>query len=542
MALREYDFDKEPTVSIVKSILTDAIKMKATDVHFDPKPKELSIRFRINGDLVEYTTAPDNYKVNITTRVKILSNMNITESILPQTGSINFDYNNKSHNMRVSSLPVADGEKIAIHLSNYANNLKSISRMGFKEEDVKKIKNLIKDEQGIILVTGTTTSGKTTTLYTLLKEMNSKSKNIISIEDPIKMKIEGINQVQITPEKGLTYKTVLRNVLLQDPNIICINELIDDETARTALRASTTGKLVLSTMHTKNIYSTIDTLLNMDIENYLLGANLNGIISQRLVKKLCPHCKEKKSATEFEKTVIKAITGEEISELNYPKGCEECQNGYSDQIPVIEIINIDEELRSAISNNKNRSLIRKLIYTENDSILKDGFKKVIEGETSFNEIIRITDVKIDFSHDETNIKEYILGNGEKEFKSTEKIKKELDEKQKSEKQPQEIELTNETIENKIEENKEIDVKSDETSPTRVENTKKEQTTEENENNTIVVKSEIEEVKEIKAEIEKVIEEKNENNKEEKIEPVYNLNEDEEDEDDFNYGFSYINNF
>ena len=498
MALREYDFDKEPTVSIVKSILTDAIKMKATDVHFDPKPKELSIRFRINGDLVEYTTAPDNYKVNITTRVKILSNMNITESILPQTGSINFDYNNKSHNMRVSSLPVADGEKIAIHLSNYANNLKSISRMGFKEEDVKKIKNLIKDEQGIILVTGTTTSGKTTTLYTLLKEMNSKSKNIISIEDPIKMKIEGINQVQITPEKGLTYKTVLRNVLLQDPNIICINELIDDETARTALRASTTGKLVLSTMHTKNIYSTIDTLLNMDIENYLLGANLNGIISQRLVKKLCPHCKEKKSATEFEKTVIKAITGEEISELNYPKGCEECQNGYSDQIPVIEIINIDEELRSAISNNKNRSLIRKLIYTENDSILKDGFKKVIEGETSFNEIIRITDVKIDFSHDETNIKEYILGNGEKEFKSTEKIKKELDEKQKSEKQPQEIELTNETIENKIEENKEIDVKSDETSPTRVENTKKEQTTEENENNTIVVKSEIEEVKEIKA--------------------------------------------
>lgn len=522
MALREYDFDKEPTVSIVKSILTDAIKMKASDIHFDPKPKELLIRFRINGELVEYTTAPDNYKVNITTRVKILSNMNITDNILPQTGSISFELNNKSHNMRVSSLPVVDGEKIAIHLSNYANNLKSISKMGFNEKDVKKIKNLIKEEQGIILVTGTTTSGKSTTLYTLLQEMNSKSKNIISIEDPIKMKIEGINQVQIAPEKGLTYKTILRNVLLQDPNIICINELIDDETTRTALRASVTGRLVLSTMHTKNAYSTIDTLLNMDIENYLLGSNLNGIISQRLVKKLCPHCKEKKSASDFEKTVIKAITGEEISELHYPKGCEECQNGYIDQIPVIEVINIDDELRSAISNNKNRKLIRKLLYTENDSILKDGFKKVIEGETSFNEIIRITDVKIDFSDEESNIKEYILGNGQTEFKTKEEIEKDIDEN------------TNEK-QNNVKENKnELNTSESQTSEKKLDL--------ENDNK-IVVKTEIEEVKEIKAEIEKVIEEKNENIKEEaKKETTLLDNEDDEDEDDFSYGTSYINSF
>ena len=397
MALREYDFEKEPTVSVVKKILTDSIKMKATDIHFDPQTNDLSIKFRINGNLVEYTIAPDNVKTNIITRIKILSGMNITESILPQVGTINFEYESKTTNMRVSSLPVVNGEKLVVHISNYAKNLKSISRIGFNKEDVNKIKDLLKEQQGIILITGTTASGKTTTMYSLLKEINSKSTNIISIEDPIKMKIDGINQVQLAPEKGITYKTIIRNALLQDPNVICINELVDDETARSALRASVTGKLIISTMHTKSAYTTIDTLLNMDVENYLLGSNLIGIISQRLVKRLCPTCREKKKASDYEKTVIREIMGEEIDELYYPKGCEECQSGYTDQIPVVEVIKIDDELRSAISNNKNRELIRNIIYEENNSILKDGFKKAIEGETSFSEIIRITDVKIDFT-------------------------------------------------------------------------------------------------------------------------------------------------
>lgn len=436
MALREYDFEKEPTVSVVKKILTDSIKMKATDIHFDPQTNDLSIKFRINGNLVEYTIAPDNVKTNIITRIKILSGMNITESILPQVGTINFEYESKTTNMRVSSLPVVNGEKLVVHISNYAKNLKSISRIGFNKEDVNKIKDLLKEQQGIILITGTTASGKTTTMYSLLKEINSKSTNIISIEDPIKMKIDGINQVQLAPEKGITYKTIIRNALLQDPNVICINELVDDETARSALRASVTGKLIISTMHTKSAYTTIDTLLNMDVENYLLGSNLIGIISQRLVKRLCPTCREKKKASDYEKTVIREIMGEEIDELYYPKGCEECQSGYTDQIPVVEVIKIDDELRSAISNNKNRELIRNIIYEENNSILKDGFKKAIEGETSFSEIIRITDVKIDFTEDEKYIKEFILGNGDKELKpqnkksetknENEEIKKEKD--------------------------------------------------------------------------------------------------------------------
>jgi len=416
MAMHEFDYEKEPTVSIVKKILTDAIKMKATDIHFDPHPDKLVIRFRNNGELAEYTTAPDNVKLNIITRVKIIAGMNITDSVLPQTGSINLDIDGRSHNMQVSTLPVLDGEKVVVHISNYARNLKNIDRIGMEQEDIDKIKKLIREKQGVILVTGTNGSGKTTTSYALLKELNKEQVNIISIEDPVKMQLDGVNQVQIAPDKGLTYKNILRNIESQDLNVLSINELVDDETARTALRLSTTGRLVISTMNTKTVDQTIDTLLNMNVENYLLGDNLIGIISQRLIKKLCPNCRSKKEATEYEKTVIKKITGQDVTNLYYQEGCEECKEGYLGQAPIAEVVPITPELRDAISNNRNRSLIRNIIYQDNDTILKDGFKKVITGETSFSEIIRITDIKTDFSPEEEEIKEYILGNGEKSLK------------------------------------------------------------------------------------------------------------------------------
>ena len=203
MAMREFDFEREPIVSIVKKILTDAIKVKATDIHFDPHPDKLVIRFRSNGDLTEYTTTPDNVKLNIITRVKIIAGMNITDSILPQTGIINFEIDGRTHNMQVSTLPVLDGEKVVVHISNYARNLKNIDRIGMEQEDIDKIKDLLKEKQGMILVTGTNGSGKTTTSYALLKELNKDDVSIISIEDPIKMPLEGVNQIQIAPEKGV---------------------------------------------------------------------------------------------------------------------------------------------------------------------------------------------------------------------------------------------------------------------------------------------------------------------------------------------------
>lgn len=410
MTLREFDYEKEPVVSIVKKILTDALNMKASDIHFDPTSTSLSIKFRINGTLQEYTIAPDTVKSNITTRIKILSNMNITDSMHPQTGTINFEVEGKHHDLRVSSLPVCDGEKLVLSIHNYENNIKSLSKMDLNPVDTEKIKKLVKSNQGLVLITGTTSSGKTTTMYAMLKEIQSKSLNIISIEDPVKLKIDGINQVEIAPDKGITYKSALKHVMLQDPNIICIDDLINDEIAREAIRASITGRLVISSIYTKNAYTTIDNLLNMDIENYLLGANLNGIISQRLVKQLCPKCKEKRYTTEYEKTIIKKLLNKDVQELYYPKGCEECHNGYIGQIPIVEVVEISDEIRSAITNKKDRKTIRELLYKDNTPIIINGFNKVLEGTTSFNEIIRITDVKIDLDESQNDIKEYILGN------------------------------------------------------------------------------------------------------------------------------------
>ena len=410
MALHEFDYDKEPTVAIVKKILSDSIKLKATDIHFDPRGDHLSVKFRLNGDLQEYTTAPENVKVNIITRVKILAGMNITETTNPQVGSIHFESDNISQNMRVSTLPIVEGEKVVVHLSNYAMNIKNIDKLGINKDNLKKLKDLIKENSGLLLITGTTGSGKTTTLYSILKELNNKSSNIISIEEPIKMKLDGINQVELNPDKGITLKNVLHNILLQDPNVISISELYDDETARSAIRTAITGKLVISTMQTKSAYQTIDTLLNMDVENYLLGSYLNGIISQRIIKKLCPSCRDKRPATKYEKTIIKKILHKDVDELYYAEGCEDCRNGYIRQIPITEVVILDDELRNAISNNKDHSLIRKAIYESNKTIIQDGLEKAIAGDTSFDEIMRVLDIKVDLTDEDEELKQIILGN------------------------------------------------------------------------------------------------------------------------------------
>jgi len=549
MAIREFDFEREPTVSIVKKILTDAIKMKVTDIHFDPHPDKLVIRFRNNGELTEYTNTPDNVKLNIITRVKIIAGMNITDSILPQTGVINLELDGKSHSMQVSTLPVLDGEKIVVHISNYARNLKNIDRIGMEQEDIDKIKNLIKEKQGVILVTGTNGSGKTTTTYALLKELNKADTNIISIEDPIKMPLEGVNQVQIAPDKGVTYKTILRNIESQDLNVLAINELVDDETTRSALRLSTTGRLVISTLNTKTVFQTVDTLLNMNVENYLLGDNLIGIISQRLVKKLCPNCRSKKEATDYEKTVIKKITGQDIKEIYYPEGCEECKEGFLGQSPISEVIQVTPELRDAISNNRDRNLIRKILYQDNDTILKDGFKKVISGDTSFSEIIRITDIKTDFSPEEESIKQYILGNGEKEFEEQPKedIKLENEQLRKMNEDLTKVKSSEHKEDPKVEEKKVEEIKKEET-PKKEEAPKAEtpvkeevtQVTEEPKEEVAVPPTPEKETP--KEEIKPVVVEEpkttpTEEPKEEE-DLFAKLNLDSDDDDDFSYGDSY----
>lgn len=410
MTQREYDYGKEPTISIVKSILSEAVNLRVSDIHFDPSNTCLNIKFRIDGDLVTFTTAPVDAMKNILTRVKILAGMNITETTIPQSGTIKYEDQNSNHNMHVSSLPTINGEKIVIHISDYHQSLNGIDSLGFSEENLEKLKRLINLPNGIILISGSTSAGKTTTMYSLLKELDTKTKNIITVENPVKLRIEGINQVQVAPEKGLTMSTILRSILNQDPNVICLSEINNEEIARLALRASSTGRIVISTIHSKNASTTIDMLSHMNIETYLLASSLSGVMSQRLVKKLCPKCRREKEANTFEKTIFRRALNKNITHLYEPVGCSECIEGYQGRIPIAEVIEMNNEIRNAIANQKDADTLYSIIYKNNNSILQDGLTMAMNGDTSFEEILRVVDIESDFNKDNEGIKKTILGN------------------------------------------------------------------------------------------------------------------------------------
>ena len=280
---------KTPIVNVVDDIITYASKAGASDIHFDPREDYLMVRIRIDGDLQDYTKIPKMYERNLITRIKLIANMNITESRLPQDGSIKGTIKGINLETRVSTLPTNEGEKCVIRILDYTRSLQGIDALGFNDDNFKKLKKMISEPNGIILITGATGSGKSTTVYSILQVLNKKETNIITVEDPIEMNLEGLNQVQVNSEIGLDFATVLRSILRQDPNVILIGEIRDSETAKIAVRASITGHLVLSTIHTNNSLSTIERLLDMNVERYLLSSALSGIISQKLAKMVCPH-------------------------------------------------------------------------------------------------------------------------------------------------------------------------------------------------------------------------------------------------------------
>ena len=264
---------------------------------------------------------------------------------------------------------------------------------------------------GIILVAGATGSGKSTTVYSMLQILNTVSKNVITVEDPVEMKIAGINQVQVMSDIGLTFGNTLRSILRQDPDIIMIGEIRDDETARIAVRASITGHLVLSTIHTNNSLNTIERLLDMEVERYLLGSALTGIISQRLVKRLCPKCRTSRTTTPYEKILFEKVLKKEVNEVYTPHGCSECINGYTGRIALHEILEINQDVRDAITNNVRKSELRDLVYNKSDvtSLLQDGLEKVVAGLTSVDEILRVIDVEDDIGEEDTEIKNAFIG-------------------------------------------------------------------------------------------------------------------------------------
>ena len=392
-----FDFTKTPVTQIADYIIISAAKHNSSDIHFDPRDKGMMVRFRIDGDCQDYTFVPKAYERNLTTRLKLLANMNITESRLPQDGAIKGTFGDQYLDMRVSSLPLNQGEKIVIRILDYSRSLEGIDTLGFHPKNLEKVKRMMSIPNGIILTTGATGSGKSTTTYSILQGLNKPETNIITVEDPIEMNIEGINQVQVNAEIGMTFAAALRSILRQDPNIILIGEIRDSETAQIAVRASITGHLVLSTIHTNNALATVERLLDMDVERYLLATSLSGIISQRLAKMLCPKCRYQRDTTKYEKKVFKKFMNMDVPKVwdANPHGCDDCRRGYHGRIAIHEVLEIDDDIRAALSNEKNEKKdFAKMVYSGSTiTMLQDALIKCLEGKTSFEEVYKNIEIE-----------------------------------------------------------------------------------------------------------------------------------------------------
>ena len=398
----KYDVEKMPIVDLVNKIIVTGVKDRASDIHFDPTEDGLKIRMRIDGLLTDHAIIPKAIERNLITRIKLIAGMNITENRLPQDGAIKGKIDNIDLDMRVAVLPTNEGEKAVIRILDYSMSLEGLKSLDFSPENYKKVEKMLTVPNGIILVTGATGSGKSTTTYSMLQELNKEGTNIITVEDPIEMNIEGVNQVQVNPEIGLTFANVLRSILRNDPNIILIGEIRDSETAQIAVRASITGHLVLSTIHTNNSLSTIERLLDMNVERYLLSSALEGIVSQKLARRLCPKCRKLRPTTPFEKEVFKKALGKNVLETWETGTCSECANGYHGRIAIQEVLLVDQELRDKLADeNIKREDLREMVYGQDHVItmLQDGLQKVLEGYTTFEEIYKLVEVEDELDTD-----------------------------------------------------------------------------------------------------------------------------------------------
>ena len=339
----ESDFSKD----ILENILQKAVLLNASDIHIEPFEKLLKIRMRVDGSLKEMNTYNIELHSQLSTLIKLLAGMNIAEKRLPQDGRIDKDIDNNIVDLRISTIPTLHGEKIVIRILNRNTFFKSKYEIGFSDEAINKIKSMTSDMSGLIIVTGPTGSGKTTTLYSILNDFKNIDKNIVTIEDPVEYKIEGINQVQVNYKYGLDFATGLKSILRQDPDIIMIGEIRDKETAQIAIRAASTGHLVISTMHTNNSVESINRLVDMGIPRYLISSVLKGIISQKLVRKVCEHCSIEEELDENTYTKLKLKT------IKIEQGCSKCNySGYKGRIAVYEILEIDKRIRHSIIDSE----------------------------------------------------------------------------------------------------------------------------------------------------------------------------------------------
>ena len=385
------DVNNSPIVQLVKGMIDQAVRQRASDIHIEPMEKQVRIRYRIDGALYEKSVYSIRLLPAIVARIKIIGGMDISEKRKPQDGRITQIVDRKECDIRVSILPTVYGEKIVMRLTSKNALTREKSQLGLKSDELKKFDHILKNPHGILLVTGPTGSGKSTTLYTALSELNKEDVNIITVEDPVEANIEGINQVQVNNKANLTFASALRSILRQDPDIIMIGEIRDQETASIAVQASITGHLVVSTLHTNSAASTITRLADMGIEPYLIADSTIGVIAQRLVRRLCPECKRQKKADAEELELLQLAPDADVT-IYEPCGCPRCDGaGFRGRIGVYEIMEVTQSLKSIISKNGSAEDIKKKALEEGMSTLRmSATRYVLEGITSVQEMMRVS--------------------------------------------------------------------------------------------------------------------------------------------------------
>ena len=383
--------DETPIVQLVNQILAAAVYQRASDIHIDPLDNKIIVRYRIDGVLDTVRELPIRIQTQLISRIKVMSGMDITEARIPQDGRIQTIINGKHVDLRISTLPTVRGEKTVMRILDLSGSENHIKDLQLSEDDDKKIRGMIGLPNGIILVSGPTGSGKTTTLYACLNELNTPGVNIITVEDPVEIKVEGINQVQTQADVNMTFASALRAILRQDPNVVMVGEIRDVETANIAVRASLTGHLVLSTIHTNDAVRTVTRLLDMGVEPFQISSSLAGVIAQRLVRKLCDECKYEDAVTSQEKIIFEKYGFKNVTKIFRKKGCASCNNkGYKGRAGVFEILVLDDEMRRLVNQNADVLDLQEAARRSGmKTLMQSGLEKILLGVTTFEEVMRV---------------------------------------------------------------------------------------------------------------------------------------------------------
>lgn len=382
--------EDSPIVRLVNQMLQNAVQQRASDIHIDPQETKVIIRYRVDGVLRTERSLPKHLQNVLIARIKIMSNLNITEHRVPQDGRIKINLDFHPVDLRVSTLPTVFGEKIVMRILDLGNAINGVEKLGFNKLNIKRFISLIEKPTGIVLITGPTGSGKSSTLYAALNRLNNEQVNIITIEDPVEYQLEGINQIQVNSNVGMTFSKGLRSILRQDPNIIMVGEIRDRETAEVAIRASLTGHLVLSTLHTNDALGTITRLVDMGVEPFLVASSLTGVVAQRLVRKVCRDCGQPEEPTKRELDIF-SKRGIRVEKINRGRGCGTCNmTGYKGRAAIHELLMINDDMRKVIMNGEAFSKLRELaIKNKTIFLLDDGLLKVKQGLTTTEEILRV---------------------------------------------------------------------------------------------------------------------------------------------------------